>query len=98
MRKMRAYVTGLVVILGLIGSQARADSIATLKIKDGGHLVLLDEGCDSDDSLKSGYLYDKTGRTIAACWTYDTNNKTVVVKYDDGDVYTYDVTDFDMLK
>lgn len=82
-------------IIALLCGSAYADTVATLRNKGGGLIVLTDvqtEGCKG--FAASVYATTEQNKTIWGCWFSD--DLMVHVRWEDGDTRAYPITAFDI--
>lgn len=66
--------------------QAKSETLATIKNKSGGQMVLTDVKCSSKPGLVA-YSASPKGGTLFGCWFYD--DQYVFITWSDGETRTY---------
>lgn len=88
---MKKLLTGLAAaLLSFVPLTSEAEIIATADNKSGGGIYLMSEKCSKGGMIMMARNPD--GSTHFGC--YVVKGDFILAKYDDGTVYTYDVTSF----
>ena len=85
----------LLLIAALAATSVYADTVATLRNKDGGLIVLTDVQTESCRNFAgSVYATTESNRSIWGCWISD--DKMVHVRWYDGDTRAYPIDAFEV--
>jgi hypothetical protein len=88
---MKNFLLGLSLILSFA---CNADTVAFLKNKAGGLIMLTDSKC-SDKKGLFAYGNDSNGTTFIGCWFV--NDLFVFIRWETGDLKTYPIMDWTMM-
>ena len=82
-------------IIALLCGSAYADTVATLRNKSGGLIVLTDVPTDTCKGFTAAaYATTENNKTLWGCWFSD--DLMVHVRWDDGDTRAYPISAFDI--
>lgn len=86
----------VVIALALAAAPAAAAIVATTSNDAGGQIVLTDIAGECRAGSKVAFTRAPGGRSAFGCWTY--MEGFIVVRYNDGDMRTYNANDFVVTK
>ena len=83
-------------VLLLLSLNANAEVIAEVINNGGGTISLTNVPCKSINGTSIAYSYVSNGKSLLGCWTIE--GTRVFIKWDDGDLRSYDAGAFTLKK
>lgn len=80
-------------LLALATATAQAEIVAIIPMDSGAGLRLTNDACPGKEGQLFAYLRQTNSQVVTGCWTYSQEEGAVLVVYDAGGMFLYDLKD-----